>query len=356
MKILDRHIGRAVAGGTAIVMLVLLALESFFAFAQELGDVGQGSYTVGAAAKFVLLAIPGSLYQLFPMAALLGTILGLGALAAQSELIVVRAAGVSLLRIAGSVMRVGVLMMMLATFIGELAAPPAEQLAQRSRAIAKTDRISLKTGTSNGYWARDGRSYINIREVLPGGRLGGIYIYDLDARHRLRMATYAERAAYEDGRWQLENLAQSLIGEDKVTTRYTRRAPWETLLSPALIDVVVVRPESLSAYGLHEYVDYLEENGLTASRYELAFWFKVFQPIATGVMVLLAIPFVFGLLRSGSLGHRIVVGTLAGFGFHLFSRVFGHVSVVFDLSPFLGASLPTLVAAVLAVVLMRRVP
>lgn len=353
MRILDRHLGATVAGSTLIVLVVLLALFFFLDFIEELGDVGKGRYGIAQAVQYLLLVQPRRIYELFPMAALVGSLTGLGWLASNSELVVIRAAGVSITQISAAVMKTGLAMMLGVLVIGELIAPVTAQYAQTQRSIAISDRISLKT--TYGFWTRDGQSFINIRDILPGERLGDISIYEFDDARRLRVATHARQAHFEDGRWVLEDIVQSHIQEDKVTTRPIARAAWESLLSPALVSVVAVKPEKLAAWDLYKYIGYLHDNGQNAQRYELALWNKILWPLVSGVMVFLAIPFVFGPLRAVGMGQRIVMGSLLGIGFHLFNQTFSQLGLVYNFSPGFSALTPAVLVFGLAILLMRRV-
>lgn len=353
MKILDRYIGVTVASHILVVMLVFLALFGFAGFVTEMEAIGKGKYGLTQAAQYVLLTLPGLAYQLFPPVALIGSIVGLGTLASSSELIVIRAAGVSLARIILSVMKVGALLMIAAVIVGEWLAPRAEQYAQTMRSAALAERISLKTQT--GFWARDGQNVIHVRDILPDSALRDVSIYQFDERQRLRVVTHAQAASYRNEKWRLEDVARSRINDDGVTTERLPRAEWGALLSPAVLGVVAVKPDKLSAWGLHKYIDYLHDNGLSAERYQLAFWKKIFLPLATGVMLFLAIPFVFGALRSVGIGQRILVGALIGIGFYLFNQTFGYVGLVYDINPAFSAAFPVALFFAAGVMLMRRI-
>jgi lipopolysaccharide export system permease protein len=353
MKIFDQYIGKTVAINTAIVLAGLLALFSFFNFMDELGDVGKGNYGTWQAAQFVMMSIPRMVYQMFPIAALLGSLIGLGTLAGNNELIVIRAAGVSLARIIWSVMKVGLVMVILVIIFGEWLAPMSERYAQIFRSVAISDNIYMKS--QYGLWARDGLSFVNIREILPQGRLGDVHIYEFDNQNRLKETLNAKEAFYQNNKWILEDVKQSTIRIDGLNVSARKQMDWDTLLSPDLLSVVIVKPDTLSIVGLYQYIHYLRDNGLNSDRYELAFWSKVVGPIVTGVMVFLAIPFVFGPLRTVSVGHRIVVGALMGTGFHLFNQVFTYLSLVFEFNPFFGATFPAATFFFVALYLMRKV-
>lgn len=352
MKILDRYIGTAVVTGTMLVMLVLLALFFFIDFVNNLNDVGKGNYNVLRAVQYVALTQPRRVYEIFPLAALLGSMLGLGWLAAGSELTVMRAAGVSLTRLMLSIMKVGAMMMLAVMLIGELVAPKSEQYAQSLRSMALTSQIALDT--RYGFWTRDERTFINIRTLLPGGLFSDIYIYEFDDKHQLRVATHAAKARREGEQWLLEDIVQSEVKPSGVVTRQLARAQWNSLLSADLVSVVLVKPESLSSWDLYKYLGYLRDNGQSTQRYEIALWNKLVAPFTTGVMVFLAIPFVFGSPRSVGMGQRVLVGSLMGVGFHLFNQIFSHVGLVYNLSPLFCALFPSAWFLLLALVLLSR--
>ncbi len=353
MQILDRYIGRSVLWNTFISLTVLLTLFTFFAFMDEVGDIGKGNYGTWQAIQYVLLTVPKLAYQLFPVAALIGCTIGLGMLASNSELMVMRAAGVSLGRIVWSVMKVGLLIVIVSLLIGEGIAPVTEERAQMLRSVAKSDKLDL--GGRSGFWARDGDSFVNVRNFLPGKRLGGVTIYTFDGERQLTRMLYAESAVYQDGRWMLENIISSEVSFEGVTAQRIDTEPWNTRLSPDLLSVVTVRPNTLSIKGLYDYVSYLRENGLDVAVYEQALWGKIVAPLVTGAMVFLAIPFVFGPLRSVGIGHRILVGTLVGVGFHLLNQMFGYLGLVAGIYPALTAVLPLALALGIGFWLMRRI-
>lgn len=352
MKILDRYLGSTVAWSTLLVMLVLLSLFLFIDFVEELEDIGKRNYSLSQAVRYILLTQPSHIYELFPLGALLGSLIGLGLLASNSELIVMRAAGVSLGRVVMSIMKVGLVMMAAAVLIGELIAPITERHAQSQRSLALTDRIALKTDF--GLWTKDGTSFINIRNILSGYLLSEIYIYEFDGGHRLQSVNYADKARYEDGKWLLEGIIKSRIDDQGVTTQRQEQAAWESLLSPALIELIAVEPEQLSTWELHRYIDYLRDNGQNAARYELAFWSKIISPLVIAVMLLISVPFVFGPLRSVGMGQRILVGCLVGLGFYILNQTITQASLVYNLNPAFGAAFTPVVFFFLALALMRR--
>ncbi|MGR8919420.1 MAG: LPS export ABC transporter permease LptG [Gammaproteobacteria bacterium] len=353
MRIVDRYIGRNVIAATSTVLLVLLAIFAFFAFIDELEEIGRGSYTLGGAAVVVLLGLPGLAYELFPVAALIGALLGLGGMMERNEIAVVRAAGVSKLRVVWSVMKTGLVFVTAAVLVGELVFPTAEQKAREIRTLAISDRTA--STTEHGFWARDGASYINIREILPGEEFRDIDILEFDDEQRLTTATRAAVARYRDGAWELNGIAQTHFGADGPVARQVERASWDSVLDPDLIGMIAINPETLSLAALSRYVRFARENGQNAQRWEHALWVKLGYPLATAVMVFLAIPLVLrGGGRSSTTGRRIMIGALIGLGFHVLNQTSGHLGVVFGVPAAASALGPTLALLVLGLALSYR--
>jgi lipopolysaccharide export system permease protein len=353
MHLLESYIGRHVLVHTGLVLVILLALFTFSMFVGELGDVGHGNYRMSDAARYVLMIMPRLAYQLFPTVALMGSIIGLGVLASNSELVVMRAAGVTMGQIVKTIMKIGFVLMLVAAFLGEWVAPIAEKYAQNMRASLIFNKVALDT--EEGFWARDGENYLHIKEIRTDGSLRGVVIYQVGEERNLRMIVQANRGYYQDGAWVLRNITRSIFTADGVVTRQEKKATWDSLLSPELIDVVAVNPEFLSALGLYRYIVYLRENGLRSDRYEQAYWGKLASPLSTGVMVFLAIPFVFGPLRTVAVGQRILVGTLVGIGFYITNQIVAYGGLVNEVNPLVTVFAPPLAFLGLGIYLMRRV-
>ncbi|MCW8847302.1 MAG: LPS export ABC transporter permease LptG, partial [Sedimenticola sp.] len=336
MRVLDRYIGISVILSILITLVILVVLVGFVTLMDELGAVGSGDYSTGDAFYYVLLILPRRAYEVFPMAVLLGSLVGLGGLANHSELIAMRAAGVSLARIIGSVLKSGMVAMLVVLLIGEAIAPNTEQYAERMRASKMSQQITLKS--EYGFWARDGASFVNIRQILPGSQLKDIYIYEFSEERELLVSSHAAFAQYQDEKWSLRDIEQTRFLADRVESRHLDEATWDSLLNPNILNVVVVRPTMLPVWGLYQYIDFMHENGQEATTYEVAFWSKVIMPLVTLVMVFLAVPFVFGVLRSVGIGQRIFAGSLLGLAFFLLNKVLGHMAVVYSLNPLFAAA------------------
>lgn len=353
MRIIDRYLGRTVIAGTLLALLILLAVDLFFAFANEVQDLGKGRYGLKEIFTFIGLTVPRRVYEMFPMAALLGSLLSLGALASSSELVAIRAAGVSVLRIAGSVLMAGAIPLLIVAAIGEWVAPHAEQLAQQQRSLAQSETITFRS--DHGLWARDGNRFINIRNILPDGRLSGVEVYELGEGSELLATMRARTAAHAGGNWKLEDVRRGEILDGKLELSRAETMDWPSLLSPQLLNVVTIAPQDLSARDLYRYAQYMHDNGLDASRYELAFWQRLLAPFAALVMLFLSIPFVFGPLRSVSTGQRLLWGVLTGVGFYLLNQTLGHMGQVYGLPGPLSAALPPLLFLAGGVWVMSRV-
>lgn len=353
MRVLDLYIGKAVIGGVFLVMCVLLSLFVFIEFIGEIDDIGRGDYGAWTALRYVLLSVPRLTYELMPLSALLGSLIGLGMLASNNELIVMRASGVSLARITWAALKAGLLLVVFAIWVGEWVVADAEQSAADVRSSALAGNHSIRAG--DGFWTRDAANFINVRTVLPGGKLVGVNIYEFDGAHNLRRISSATSATYDRGQWHLEKVRRSEIGAGGVTTEHLPSLAWSSRLNPGLLDVIAIKPHSLSVSGLYKYIRYLRSNGLSAGRYEVEFWTKIALPFATCVMVFAALPFVFGSLRSVAVGQRILIGVLVGIGFYLVNQIASYLGLVYEFNPLYSAMLPTLLLLAGAVYLMRRI-
>jgi len=353
MNLLERYIGKTVIFNILFVLIVLLILVSFGTLVHDLGHVGDGDYKTQDVFLYVFLIIPRRTYEIFPVAVLLGSLIGLGSLANNSELMAMRAAGLSLRAIIFAALKAGLLLMLVIVVIGEFIAPTTEQYAETMRASKMSDQITLNS--EHGFWSKDRRSFVNIRKVLPGARLQDIYIYEFSEDRQLQIATHAAFAQYKDDRWILNDIRQTEITPNGVTSREIGRAAWESMLDPSILSVIVVRPTMLPAWGLFRYISFLRNNGQTAIPFEVAFWSKIVSPAMTLVMVFLAVPFVFGSMRSIGVGQRVFAGSIIGTVFFLFSKILSHMAVVYEMNALFAATFPAFVMLGLAFWLFRRV-
>ncbi|PAV47860.1 LPS export ABC transporter permease LptG [Pseudomonas sp. HAR-UPW-AIA-41] len=350
---LDRYIGTSVFFSILAVLGIIVSLALLFAFIDELGDV-EGGYGVLDALWYVLLTAPRRLYEMLPMAALIGCLVGLGTLASHSELTVMRAAGVSVGRIVWAVMKPMLVLMLAGILIGEYVAPWSENLAQGSRSLAQGggDAQSAK----RGLWHRQGDEFVHINAVQPNGVLIGVTRYRFDAERNLQSSSFARRALFQGDYWLLEDVATTRfhLAEKRTEVIKAPTEQWQVELSPQVLGTVVMEPEALSITGLWNYARYLGEQGLANARYWLAFWTKVLQPVVTAALVLMAISFIFGPLRSVTLGQRVFSGVLVGFVFRIAQDLLGPSSLVFGFSPLLAVLVPAGICALAGLWMLRR--
>ncbi|MDP0344607.1 LPS export ABC transporter permease LptG [Glaesserella parasuis] len=340
MNVLERYIGRTILASIMLTLFMLVGLGAIIKFVEEFRSVGRGSYDGLHAAYYTLLTMPRDIETFFPIAALLGSLMGLGGLASRSELVVMQSAGFSRFRIGLAVMKTAIPLMVITMIMGEWGVPQTEQYARNMRSIAQSGGSML--ATQGGFWAKDGNDFIYIRQIQDERNLNNILIYQFD-NQVLKSIKQAEKATYSEQGWLLQQVDKSEIHESGITqTRETDQA-WKTSITPSKLGIVSLKPESLSISGLADYVGFLKDTGQDPKRFEITFWRKVFQPISMAVMMLLAISFIFGPLRSSTMGAKIVIGILAGFVFYVANIVFGNLSLIVSWLPVpIGALIPSL--------------
>lgn len=352
MKILDLYIGRIVASTTFLTLAVFVSVSGIIKFVEQMKAVGRGDYDLSHAALYVLYYIPRDIEIFFPMSALIGGLIGIGSLASNSELVVMQAAGLSRMNIIKSVMKTATILIVLSMVVGEYFAPPGEAAAReiRAQAISGGSLISAKSGV----WAKDGDYFVHIGEVQDKGTLKNIQIYRFDESLKLSSWLSAEGAYYQEDSWQLQNVTNTTLNEKEIVSESSDVQAWASSLTPDKLGVVTVKPESLSLRGLTEYLDYLAENQQDPSRYQLAFWRKLVQPITVAVMLLVALSFIFGPLRSVSMGARIMMGVATGILFFIVNEVLGSLSLVYQLPPIMGALMPSLIFVSIALYIIKQ--
>ena len=352
--VLDRYIGKSVLSGAMLASFVMLSIFAFVDFVNQLNYVGTGDYGAIQAAIFVFMRLPQRLYELSPSILLLGGILSMGGLAANSELIVMRASGVSTMRITRSVLQTGFIIAILVALLGEYVVPDATRGAKTFRAEMIEKKLII--GGMNDIWARDGNRYVNVKRILPDHQLRGVTVYELNEEYQLNRVTYAKSAQYKDDRWELRGIKRSDISFDGVTVHKQNWMELERLILLELFSVLELESKDMSALELLTYSDYLEENKLDNDEYLLAFWIKVFTPLTCLAMLMIAMPLVFATTpRSGGVGQRIMIAILIGVIYFVFNRSINHLGLALDVAPLLSAALPLMMVMVVSVFFLRRV-
>lgn len=352
MSILDRYIGRTISAATLLTLFVLTGLSGIIKFVEEMKDVGEGTYDVLTAAYFVLLKMPVEIAIFFPMAGLVGALIGLGSLASSSELVVMQAAGISKLRIAGAVLKTAIPMVIAIMILGEFIAPKTDKLAYSMRDQARRGELSVSN--KYGVWVKDSNSFVSIGRMNSQAELFNVQLYFFDEKMKLQHAIVAKKAVYQGGSWLLQNISKTLFSKERTEVKQLPEFVWKTELTPKKLEVVLSEPDKMSMRDIYNYINYLENNEQDASRYWLTFWRKAVLPFTVLVMMLLSVSFIFGGLRTVTMGTRLLLGIASGFVFHVSGELFGPFSLVFSLPPFFGAVLPSLLVLTIALYLLKR--
>ncbi len=353
MNLFDRYLIRAVLGGVLVVMAVLLMLGALWLFIGQQDDIGQGSYSALDAFWFTLLNLPQQAYEVMPIGVLIGSLLGLGSLARGSELTVLRAAGISVWRMAGSVAMAGMLLIVVAVICGEVLAPPAQAMAKREKALSKFSNISF--ASRGGAWVRDGNLLINVLEQSSTSEFDGMRVFELSPEHALVSVASAKTATVQpDGSWLLSRYGRTRFGGEIVEADKEQSRAFQTSVGSDFLGLTVTAPRQLSTPVLWSLIQRLEVNGLDATAQQFAFWSRIARTSAILFAALLAVPFVFGSLRAAGSGARTLIGVLIGVTFFLVQRMLESGALVFDASPLVLAWTPTALLATAALALITR--
>jgi len=353
VNILDRYLYRTVLVYTAMAMAVLLALGALVLFISEQGDIGAGSYSAADAFLFTLLNMPQQAFELLPIGAMIGALMGLGHLASGSELVVTRASGVSVWRIAWPVGLAGLTLAVIMFGIGNYAAPSMGQFAKREKTTLKLANVSF-AGTSSA-WVKDGNRILRVQTGEVDRAFGGVYVFELDGPTRLRSIQRAARISVADPeRWSLHNVATSRFEKDKIEGDTVSELTMQSTVSREFLGLAATDPQMLTLHGLASYIDHLRRNNLDTAVYEIGYWSRIARLFAVVVVTLLALPFVFGPLRTTGAGTRTVIGVLLGVVFFLITRTIENGGQLFNLNPALVGWLPTAVIGFCTLVAISR--
>lgn len=351
-RLLDRYLAINIVAGMLLVLLVLLSLDLFFTFMNELDDVGRGNYDYLQALWYVLLSTPQRLYEYVPTATLIGGLLGLGSLAGNGEITAMRAAGQSAVGVAISVLKMGSIIVLVVFMLGEWVTPGTSQMAEKIRAEALQKQLSIHQ--QGGLWIRHNSRFIHAGKVVNREHLSNLQVFEFDGSVLATVYKIAQ-AQRKDGRWHLKQLQEIRVQEDKISRKTQPEAEWDELVPTSMLDVLRVSPEQMAAVDLKQYIQYLEDNELQSSQYQLAFWNRFVQPLTILVMLLLALPFVFASQRSGGAGQRIFIGVMLGIGFYLLNRMLNQIGIVYGLPALASAVATPLFFLAIAIYLLRRV-
>jgi lipopolysaccharide export system permease protein len=339
MNIITRYLLKEITVSVTLIMLALIAMFSFFDLIQELESLGRGSYGLSKVLLFVLLSAPGHIYEIMPVAVLVGCMYSIGQLARHSELIILRVSGISSTGIALSLLKIGLIFTLITFFVGELITPLSEKMAQRMR-IKATDSVIVQDFKS-GLWVKDANSFVNIEEILPDSTLLNVHIYEFDQDFRLKTNSDAKSGQFTDDQWHLKQVTQTHFSKDTNETKQLETATWRSLIRPELLNVLLVLPEKMSAWNLYSYIKHLSVNKQKTTRYEMALWSKLVYPLACMVMIMLALPFGFIQQRATGASTKIFIGIMLGVLYQILNRTFIHLGVLNDWAPLFSAVTPT---------------
>ena len=339
MNTLERYIGKSILGTIFATLFMLVGLSAIIKFVEQFRSVGKGTYDILQAIAYTVLTM-------------LGALIALGNLASRSELVVMQSSGFSRIRIGIAVMKTTIPLVLFTMVIGEWGIPQTEQFARdmRSKAISGGSMLSVK----NGIWAKDGNNFVYVRSISDDVELNDIYIYTFNEQRQLEKMKHANQASFNNGKWTLRQVNESRIQPDEVVTINRLNEDWETNLTPDKLGVASLRPTSLSISGLSNYIAFLKETGQDSRNFELTYWRKLLQPVSVGVMMMLALSFIFGPLRSVTAGARILIGISFGFLFYVVNELFGKFSLVYNSTPLIGALMPSVLFLLITWWLLAR--
>jgi lipopolysaccharide export system permease protein len=341
----DWYVFRAILEMTLIVLFVFVALLGFVDFVGQINDIGIGDYGVNQAIQYTLLKLPSSIFQLMPIIILMGSLLGLGLLSKNRELIVLLSSGLSLQRLGISVFSSGLILCCFTVSLGEYISPSMERYADQYRTISKLEYSSL--GNTGGIWLKEGNKIININLLEENKSFGNVTIYELKTLSQLWKISRASSAGIDDdNQWILSNLKETVFNDKRISQEYSRYKIEKTKLDRDLVSLTVVKPENLNIIELYRFVNYLKSNGLDSHLYSTAFQSRIASLFALPFMCLLALPFSLGFLREKGTGYRILLGVIIGLTYFLIENTLVESSQVYNINPILVGWLPTLLLSI----------
>ncbi|MBS0432982.1 MAG: LPS export ABC transporter permease LptG [Proteobacteria bacterium] len=342
-----------------LAWLVIVGLDTFQEFARQIGNIGRNGYTLGQAVAYILLTVPRRIYDWFVFAALIGSLLGLGGLAASNELTALRAAGMSKLRISLSAAGTVAVLMACVFVLGETAAPVGEQRAQNIQLALNSGNLGVTQ--RSGLWAKDGDNIINAKAALahvvdgrPAVELADVRVFGFNDAGELISFDWAKTATQQRGQWIMQDVRSTRISTGGAHSVTQASRTWKSSLDPEVLQLSVVHPEYLSLADLQRNIDYLRGNKQNPGTYANAFWERALYPLNTLVLVLCALPFAFGALRSGGLGRRLFIGLLLAISWYFLQRAIIGLGTVFGVPPLAANLAPALLLTCAAVWYFRR--
>ncbi|MFZ9035536.1 MAG: LPS export ABC transporter permease LptG [Francisellaceae bacterium] len=345
MKKLTLYVASTVLYTSFIMILALMAIFFIFTYIDQASDIGQGNYTALSAFLYVLYIAPFNIYLIMPVCALLGALMGLGLLANNSELIVMRASGQSIFQIAKGVLLAAVILGIITFITGAYIAPHFEKKAKVAKTIATGGNEALVLYDTESLWIKEKDSFIHVGRNQPNGPLQDITRFNV-LDNKLISISHAQSARFENGHWRANNVSSTEIHDKSSTTTTEKSAVWDTLMPPSLLKIMASNTDYLNINQLADYLHFSKDSQQSNNRIALKFWQIIFQPVSLFILMLIAVPFSLGSMRSAAMGYKFVLGALFGFSFYIINQTFGPFSLVYNLPPLLGASIPSMIFAI----------
>lgn len=354
MTILYRYLWKNALSGIIMAWFALILLDSFFSLINELEDTGINGYSTADAVLYVIYTLPMRLYEYFPTSILVGALLGLGKLSANSEFTAMRAAGISIKQITIATLQLGIFLALLTFILGEWVVPAADRYAANFKALQKNNKVAVTV--DRGLWVKENHELIKIGQVISDQSLADITIYRVNSDYKkLKDITTIDSATYKNKQWVLQRVttrtfSKNAIKQDQVDTAYT-----STLINPDVLKVTAANPEQLTSKQLLQLIKHQEKNSLNADKFKLAFWKHFSIPFSALVMLMLAMPFLFSSQRSAGTGQRLFIGISVGVVFFLINRVLNEMGIVYNFSPLISAFLPVILFLFVSILALKRV-
>jgi lipopolysaccharide export system permease protein len=333
-------------------MFGLICLFAFFDFIQEIGDLGKGSYGILQAILFVILSIPGHIYEVIPLAVLIGSMYSIGQLSYNYEFNVMRASGYSIKKIAVSLMYTGLFFSFFTIIVGDFIAPHSEKSAQQIKLGNSNSSVSQEFGS--GFWIKDGDNFVNIENVLPDSSLEQINIYEFDNKFNLRTIVNAKNGFFKQGEWKLSDIQQTIINKNSIEIKNITSGSWKSLMRPEMMNALIISPQKMSTINLFKFINYLKQNNQKSTKYEVALWEKLIHPLMPLVMLIFAIPFGFLQERSGGKFFKMFIGIIIGIAYQILNTLIRHLSLLNDWQPFVSSLIPTLIFLFIGIYMINK--
>ena len=351
MKILDKYIAKQILFSVFSVLGILVVVVGLLDLVDEIKKVNEG-YSMPLAFLYVLLNTPQNIYEVFPIATLMGSLIGLSRLSSTSELNAAKSSGLSFSKIILITLKTGILIMVLTFLIGEFVAPKGQQIANNIKNLSESTRLSMKN--TDGIWIKNENTFIHIAKIYPNKVVQEISLYRFNKKQQLIESIYSEEGYYIDKKWIMKNITLTSFENKNIEIKNSKEATFEEFIDLDLFDIMIIKPNQMTFLQLKTYINYLKENSMESKNYELAYWSKFSIPLSCLVMFLLTTPFVHSSIRSASFGQRIFVGILTGVSLFLFNQTINKLSIIINMPPFLGSFLPIFILLALSFYIIKR--